>query len=53
MRLTRSSFVRAMTFESTTKFLAGTRWFLGSFQFVTNKFGDLYLQEPESSAVNG
>jgi hypothetical protein len=47
----RSSFVRAMTFQSTTKFLPGSRWFLGSLQFITDKFGDLNLQEPESSEV--
>jgi hypothetical protein len=51
MRLTRSSFVRAMTFQSTTKFLPGSRWFLGSLEFITNKFGDLSLQEPKWSEV--
>jgi hypothetical protein len=30
MGLMRSSFVRAMAFQFTTKFLPGTRWFLGS-----------------------
>jgi hypothetical protein len=43
--------VRAMVFQSTTKFLPGSRWFPGSLLFVTGKFGDLNLQEPESSKV--
>jgi hypothetical protein len=47
MGLMRSSFVRAMTFQSTTKFLPGSRWFLGSLLFITDKFGDLSLQEPK------
>jgi hypothetical protein len=29
------------------------RWFMGSLQFVTNKFGDLTLQEPESHGIVG
>jgi hypothetical protein len=49
----RSSFVRAMAFQSTTKFLPNSRWFLGSLLFVTDKFGDLNLQEPESCEVTG
>jgi hypothetical protein len=36
MGLTRSSFVRAMVYQSTTKFLTGTRWFLGSLKFITD-----------------
>jgi hypothetical protein len=43
MGLTRSSFVRAMAYQSTTKFLPGSWWFLGSLQFITNKFEDLTL----------
>jgi hypothetical protein len=39
----RSSFVRAMEYQSTTKFLPGSRWFLGSLHFVSDKFGDLTL----------
>jgi hypothetical protein len=49
----RSSFVRAMVFQSTTKFLPGSRWFLGSLQFITDKFGDLTLQEPKSCGIVG
>jgi hypothetical protein len=49
----RSSFVRATTFQSADKFLPGSRWFLGSLEFVTDKFGDLSLQEPELSEVTG
>jgi hypothetical protein len=47
----RSSFMRAMAYQSTTKFLPGSRWFLESLQFVTDKFGDLTLQEPESREI--
>jgi hypothetical protein len=43
--------VRAMAFQSTTKFLPGSRWFLGSLQFVTDKFRYLNLQEAELSEV--
>jgi hypothetical protein len=53
MGLTRSSFVRAMTYQSTNKFLPGSRWFLGSLWFITNKFGDLTLQELESHKIIG
>jgi hypothetical protein len=49
----RSSFVIAMAYQSTTKFLPGSRWFLISLQFITDKFGDLTLQEPESREVVG
>jgi hypothetical protein len=51
--LTRSSFMRSMAYQSTTKFLPGSRWFLGSLQFVTDKFGDLTLQEAESCRIIG
>jgi hypothetical protein len=50
---TRSSFVRAMAFQSTTKFLPGLRWVLGSLLFIGDKFGDLNLQEHESQEVIG
>jgi hypothetical protein len=43
MGLTRSSFVRAMTYQSTTKFLHGSKWFMGSLQFITDMFRDLTL----------
>jgi hypothetical protein len=49
--LMRSSFMRAMEFQLTTKFLPGSRWFLGSLLFITDMFGDLSLQEPESCKV--
>jgi hypothetical protein len=42
-----------MVFQSTTEFLLGLKWFLGSLQFVTDKFGDLNLKEPDSSEVVG
>jgi hypothetical protein len=51
--LMRSNFVRAMVYQSTTKFLPGSRWFLESLQFVPDKFGDLTLQEPESREIIG
>jgi hypothetical protein len=40
-------------FQSTTKFLPGSRWVLGSLLFIADKFGDLDLQEPESREVVG
>jgi hypothetical protein len=40
--------VRAMEFQSTTKFLSDSRSVLGSLLFVADKFGDLNFQEPES-----
>jgi hypothetical protein len=43
--------MRAMVFQSTTKFLPSSRWFSGSLEFITDKFGDINLQEPESSEV--
>jgi hypothetical protein len=49
--LTRSSFMRTMVFQSTTEFLLGSRWFLGSLEFLTDQFGNLSLQEPELSKV--
>jgi hypothetical protein len=51
MGFTRSSFMRAMAFQSTNKFLPNSRCFLGSLEFITDKFGDLSLQEQESSEV--
>jgi hypothetical protein len=32
-----------MVFQFTAKFLSGSSWFLGSLEFITNKFGDLRL----------
>jgi hypothetical protein len=32
-----------MAYQSTIKFLPGSRWFLGSLQFITDKFGELTL----------
>jgi hypothetical protein len=43
MGLTRSSFMRTMVFQSITKFLPDSRWFLGSLLFMTDKFADLSL----------
>jgi hypothetical protein len=42
-----------MSFQSTTKFLPGSRWVLGSLIFIADKFGDMNLQEPESREVVG
>jgi hypothetical protein len=53
MGLTRSSFVRSVAYQSTTKFLPGSRWFPVSLQFITNRFGDLTLQEPKSHGIIG
>jgi hypothetical protein len=41
-----------MAYQSTTKYVHGSRLFLGSIQFITDKFGDLTLQEPESRKIN-
>jgi hypothetical protein len=49
--LARSSFMRTMSFQSTTKFLPGSKLFLGSLEYLTDKFGNLSLQELESSKV--
>jgi hypothetical protein len=53
MLLMRLSFVRAVAFQSTTKFLLGSRWFLDSLEFLTDKFGNLSLQGSELSEVTG
>jgi hypothetical protein len=45
--------MRAMAFQSITKFLPGLRWVLGSLLFIANEFGDLNLREPESREVIG
>jgi hypothetical protein len=45
--------MRIMTFQSINKFLPDSRWFLGSLQFIANKFGDQSLQEHELSEVAG
>jgi hypothetical protein len=42
-----------MVFQSTTKLLPSSRWFLGSLLFITDKFGYLSLQEPELREVIG
>jgi hypothetical protein len=53
VELTRFSYVRSMVFQSSSKFLPGSRWVLGSLLFITNKFRDLNLQEPELREVIG
>jgi hypothetical protein len=53
MVLTRSSFVGAMAFQSTAKFLPSSRWFLRSLKFITDMFGNLGLQELKWSEVIG
>jgi hypothetical protein len=49
----RSSFMRAMAFPLTTKFLPSSRWFMGSLEFLIDKFGNLSLQEPKLGKVTG
>jgi hypothetical protein len=49
----RSDYKRSMVFQSTTKFLPSSRWFLGSLLFNANKFGDLSLQGLETWEVIG
>jgi hypothetical protein len=53
MGLTSSSSVRAMVFQSTTKFLPSSRWVLRSLLLIADKFGDLNLHKPESHEVIG
>jgi hypothetical protein len=45
--LTRSSYVRSMTFQSTNKFLPVSRLVFRSLLFIIDKMGNLSLQEPE------
>jgi hypothetical protein len=45
--------MREMTFQSVNKFLPSSSWFLGSLEFITDKFGDLTLQDPGSCEVVG
>jgi hypothetical protein len=45
--------MRTMMFQSTTNFLPGSRWFLGSLEFLSDKLENLSLQEPELSEVVG
>jgi hypothetical protein len=40
-------YVRSMAFKSATKFLPGSRLAFGSLLFISDKMGDLRLQEPE------
>jgi hypothetical protein len=43
----RFSYVRLMTFESTSKLLSGSRLVFGSLLFIADQMRDLSLQEPE------
>jgi hypothetical protein len=43
--------VRSMAFQSTTKFLLGSRWVLEFLLFIADQFRDLSLQELESPEV--
>jgi hypothetical protein len=45
--------MRTIAFQSTTKFLPSSMWFLGSLEFLTDQFGNLSFQEPELSEVIG
>jgi hypothetical protein len=40
-------YVRSMAFDSTSKFLPGSRLVFGSLRFIADKTGDLSLQEPK------
>jgi hypothetical protein len=51
--LTRIVYVRSMTFTSTSKFLPDSKLVFRSLLFITDKFGDLSLQEPELQEVIG
>jgi hypothetical protein len=43
MGLTRFDYVRSMAFQSTIKFLPGSRWVLRSLLFIVDKFRNLSL----------
>jgi hypothetical protein len=43
MGLMRFDYMRSMAFQSSSKFLPGSRWVLGSLLFIADKFGDLHL----------
>jgi hypothetical protein len=45
--------MRTNAFQSTTKFLPSSMWFLGSLEFSTDQFGNLSVQEPKLSEVIG
>jgi hypothetical protein len=51
--LMRFIYVRSMSFQSTSKFLPGTRTVFGSLLFIADKMGYLNLQEPESWEIVG
>jgi hypothetical protein len=51
--LMRASYVRSMTFQSTTMFIPGLRGVLDSLLFIIGKFGYLSLQELELPKVTG
>jgi hypothetical protein len=53
MGLTRFINVRSMAFKSTSKFLSGSRLVFRFLLFITNKMGDLNLQEPEPREITG
>jgi hypothetical protein len=45
--------MRSMVFQSSSKFLPGSSWILGSLLFIVDKFGDLSMHESESREVIG
>jgi hypothetical protein len=53
MELTRLNYVKSMMFQSTSKFLLGSRLVFGSLLFIADKMGDLSLQEPKSREIAG
>jgi hypothetical protein len=53
MGLTRFIDVRSMEFDSTNKFLPGSRLVFGSLLFIADKMGDLSLQESEPRQIIG
>jgi hypothetical protein len=50
---TRLSYARSMTFQSSSKFLPGSRLASGSLLFIANQMGDLSLSEPASREIVG
>jgi hypothetical protein len=50
---TRFIYVKSMAFDSTSRFLPGSRLVIGSVLFIADKMGDLSLHQPESWEIDG
>jgi hypothetical protein len=50
---TRFIYVKSMAFDSTSRFLPGSRLVIESVLFIADKMGDLSLHQPESWEIDG